>query len=206
MYDALKKANIKGGDWLVISGAGGGLGHIGVQLASKGLGIRVIGIDHGSKREVVEASGAEHFLDITEFQGDSIVEQVKKLTGIGAHAVIVATSSNKAYEQGLHFLRFNGTMVCVGVPEGDAVPIASCKPGLLMTRLLTIAAGCVGNRQDAQEVLDFAARGIVRAHHTVVGWEELTEVSKVLLGSNLGIKIECTITNAIIALDIPKDA
>ncbi|EXJ78133.1 alcohol dehydrogenase [Capronia epimyces CBS 606.96] len=177
MYDALKKAQVKGGEWVVISGAGGGLGHIGVQIAARGLGLRVIGIDHGSKRGLVEASGAEHFLDFQQFAGDDIVAEVVRLTGIGAHAALVANTSNKVYEQALHYLRFNGTLVCVGVPEGVAQPIASCKPGYLMVRQLTVAGACVGNRRDAQEVLDFAARGVVDPHHTLVHLDKLTEVS-----------------------------
>jgi propanol-preferring alcohol dehydrogenase len=179
MYDSLKKAGAHGGEWVVISGAGGGLGHIGVQIAARGLGLRVIGIDHASKRELVEASGAEHFLDFAAFPTDeAVVAEVKRLTGgTGAHAALVATANHRAYDQALHFLRFNGTLVCVGVPEGVARPIASWKPGVLMTRQLSIAGGCVGNRRDALEVLDFAARGVVRSHHTLVKLDKLTEVS-----------------------------
>lgn len=171
------KANIKAGQWLVISGAGGGLGHLGVQIAARGLGMKVIGIDHGSKRQLVEESGAEHFLDITQFKGDEIIQEVKKLTGRGAQAVIVCTSNNKAYKQSLHFLRFGGTMVCVGVPEGVAVPIASSKPAFMIVKQITIAAGCVGNKKDAEAVLDLAAKGIVKPHYTIKRLEDLTDVS-----------------------------
>lgn len=49
-------------------------------------------------------------------------------SGLGASAVIVCTASNKAYAQALDFLRFGGTLVCVGMPEGDSVPIAKAFP------------------------------------------------------------------------------
>lgn len=183
VYSALKRSHARPGQWVVISGAGGGLGHLAVQLASKGMGLRVIGVDHGSKEELVKASGAEHFVDVTKFPNDpkfeAISAHVKSLTdGLGAHATIVCTSSNAAYAQGLLFLRFNGTLVCVGLPEGDPVPIATARPGLMIMRHYTITGSAVGNRMDAIETLDFAARGTIKAHIRVVKMDELTGVFK----------------------------
>jgi propanol-preferring alcohol dehydrogenase len=178
-YAALRKSGAKSGEWVVIVGAGGGLGHIACQLSARGFAHRVIGIDDGSKEKLVLDSGAEHFIDITEFSsGDAaLVAEVKRLTsGLGAHAAIVCTSSNSAYAQALRLLRFNGTLVCVGAPEGKPVPIASAMPGLLITRLLSVVAVAVGNRVDAQAVLDFAARGVVKAEVRVEKMERLTEV------------------------------
>ncbi|KIM92603.1 hypothetical protein OIDMADRAFT_139366 [Oidiodendron maius Zn] len=177
MYAALQKSNAIGGDWVAISGAGGGLGHIGVQIAARGLGLRVIGIDHGSKEELVKESGAELFLDITKFDPSSMVREVQASTdGLGCHAVIVCTASNKAYEQSLELLRFGGTVVCVGVPEGVSIPIASAKPAHLISSQLNIVAVSVGNRKDAKAVLDMAARGIVKTKYTVESLDNLTDV------------------------------
>jgi propanol-preferring alcohol dehydrogenase len=177
MYAALRKSDTVGGDWIAISGAGGGLGHIGVQIASKGLGLRVIGIDHGSKEQLVKKSGAEHFIDITKFDSSSIVKEVQALTdGLGCHAVIVCTANNKAYEQSLALLRFGGTVVCVGVPEGVSVPIGSAKPAHLISSQLNITAVSVGNRKDAKAVLDMAARGVLKTKYTVESLDNLTDV------------------------------
>lgn len=114
-YAALRKSGAKSGQWVVIAGAGGGLGHIAVQLASRGMALRVIGIDAPSKEGIVKESGAEQFIDVTTHDDTSIAEEVKRLTGgLGASAVIVCTASNRAYAQALDFLRFGGTLVCVG--------------------------------------------------------------------------------------------
>jgi D-arabinose 1-dehydrogenase-like Zn-dependent alcohol dehydrogenase len=43
VYKALKQANVHIGDWVAIPGAGGGLGHLGVQYASA-MGLRVLAI------------------------------------------------------------------------------------------------------------------------------------------------------------------
>jgi len=86
---------------------------------------RVIGVDHGSKEGLAKECGAEVFIDITKFDDKTIGEEVKKVTGgLGASAVIVCTASNRAYAQALSFLRFGGTLVCVGMPEGDSQPVS----------------------------------------------------------------------------------
>ncbi|PWY69536.1 GroES-like protein [Aspergillus heteromorphus CBS 117.55] len=181
VYSALKRSNARPGQWVIISGAGGGLGHLAVQLASKGMGFRVIGIDHGSKEGLVKASGAEHFVDITQFpaddKGEAMAAHIKSLTsGLGAHAVIVCTASNAAYAQALLLLRFNGTLVCVGLPENEPRAIATAMPTSLIANHITITGSAVGSRREAIETLDFAARGIIKAHFRTERMEGLTGV------------------------------
>lgn len=181
VYAALRRSKARSGQWVAIVGAGGGLGHLAVQLASKGMGMRVIGIDHPSKAELVKESGAEHFVDITQFptddKGKAIAEHIVKLAdGYGAHAAIVCTASNAAYGAAVDFLRFNGTLVCVGIPEHEPVPIALANPGRLIAKQATVVGSAVGNRQDALETLRFAARGVIKAHVSVMRLEDLTGV------------------------------
>lgn len=45
VYSALKKSKPRKGEWLVVMGAGGGLGHLACQIASRGFGQRVIGVE-----------------------------------------------------------------------------------------------------------------------------------------------------------------
>lgn len=95
VYSALRKSNAQAGDWVVLLGAGGGLGHLACQIASRGLGMRVIGIDAGSKKDIAIESGAEVFIDHTAGKAE---EEVKKVTGgLGAKAVLVLTAANGAY-------------------------------------------------------------------------------------------------------------
>lgn len=70
-------------------------GHLATQIASRGMGMRVIGIDAGSKEDLVKECGAEVFIDHTKGNAE---EEVKKATGgLGAQAVLVLTASNAAY-------------------------------------------------------------------------------------------------------------
>lgn len=177
-----KHANSKTCSGVVVAGAGGGLGHIACQLASRGMGFRVVGIDAPSKKQVVMNCGAEHFIDLTAHDDKSIAEEVVKLTdGLGANAVIVCTASNKAYAQALDLLRFNGTLVCVGMPEGAPEPIAKSFPQAIVFKQANIVGVAVGSRKDAIECLDFAARGIVKTHFRTEKMDKLTEVRRVPL-------------------------
>lgn len=175
VYSALRKCGAESGNYVVILGAGGGLGHIAVQFAAKGIGHRVIGIDHSSKKDIVLESGAEHFIPVDGT--DDFPAAVKELTGgLGAHAVVVLTANNAAYATSVDLLRFGGRVVCVGIPEGDMIPIKSALPQILVAKAVQIVGVAVGDRKEAIETLDFAARGIVKTHYRVEKMEKLTDV------------------------------
>lgn len=148
---------------------------MGVQFSAKAIGHRVIGIDHSSKQDIVLESGAEHFIPVDGTE--NMVEAVKELTGgLGAHAVVVCTANNNAYAESANLLRFGGRVVCVGIPEGDVVPMKSAAPGLMVGKEIQIVGSAVGSRKEAIETLDFAARGIVKTHFRTEKMEKLTEV------------------------------
>jgi propanol-preferring alcohol dehydrogenase len=175
VYAGLRKSGAEAGQWVVVSGAGGGLGHLAVQIGSRGIGYRVIGIDHSSKEDLVKECGAEHFVPVDG--DDDVVETVQRLTdGLGAHAVIVCTAHNSAYAQSANMLRFAGRVVCVGIPEGDMVPIAGALPGVMVAKSIQIVGSAVGSRKEAIDTLRFAERGVVKTHYRIEGMDSLTNV------------------------------
>lgn len=200
VYSALRKCKAHPGDYVVIAGSGGGLGHLACQIGAKGFGYRIIGIDMGAKEKISIESGAEHFVNLSKFfpprskeptaeeskfdpaaASQALVDHVKSLTGgLGAHAVIVCTAANGAFAQGADFLRFNGTLVCVGLPEGEYQAIATATPAAFITRQISICGSAVGNRQEAIETLAFAARGIVKVHSKTEKMENLTKIMQEL--------------------------
>jgi propanol-preferring alcohol dehydrogenase len=102
------------GDYVAIVGAGGGLGHIGVQIATI-KGYKVIGIDSGADKEkLCKEMGAVAFVDYAK---QDVVQAVRDLTdGEGAHGVICVAGSERAYLQAPELVRNSGVFVCVGLP------------------------------------------------------------------------------------------
>lgn len=195
VWAALKEASCKLGDWITISGAGGGLGHLAVQY-SKALGFRVVAIDHGSKGDFCKGLGADIFLDFTLFDNAGLASEIKQRTNGGSHAVVVCNSSTAAYDQALDFLRYAGTLVCVGIPETETHPMPKSSPLMIAANrwkikgesrtgpssssskfLLTQPGiGTVpGNRVEAIECLQPAALGLVKPQLTIEPMNKLSE-------------------------------
>jgi len=140
-YVACKRSAVKPGQWLVITGAGGGLGHLGIQYA-KAMGMRVIGIDGGKEKgKLCKSLGAEEYLDFTTVQ--DMTAEVTRITTYGAHAVIVFAASKESYGTAPMMVRPGGTVVAVGIP-GDATVIAGAPPALLALKRLNVVGSVTG--------------------------------------------------------------
>lgn len=155
MYRGLKKViGASPGDWIVIAGAGGGLGHLGVQFAHK-MGFRVVGIDSGDKEEFCRFMGVDHFIDFRTTSASDIPSQIHQVTGGGAKGVLVPTGNPASYEQAVKMLGPAGTLVCIGLPAGPfVVPIQLIE---LITSGFTVTGVNASPLKDIQETLDFAA-------------------------------------------------
>jgi propanol-preferring alcohol dehydrogenase len=154
-YKGIKETEARPGEWLVVSGAGG-LGHLAIQYA-KAMGLRVCAVDiDDAKLAHATRLGADLVLNAKT--GDP-VEALAKVTGGGAHGVLMTAPSLGAFRQGVGMTRKRGTCVLVGLPPGEfPVPlfdvVASC---------ITIRGSFVGTRQDMAEALAFAAERKVKA-------------------------------------------
>lgn len=138
VYTALRRAELQPGQWVVISGAGGGLGHLAIQYA-KALGGKVVALDAGAKEEFCLGLGANAFVDFTKFSDDDeLAKHIQGLTNGGASIVVVCSSSNKAYDQAVSFLGFRGTLCCLGAPEGKQVPIGGARVENMINQELKI--------------------------------------------------------------------
>lgn len=158
MTDRLLRSDVKPGQWIVLPGAGGGLGHMAIQYA-RAMGMRVIAIDGGDhKRELCTKLGAEVFIDFQTIK--DIAAEVMKITTHGAHGVIVTAATRAAYESAPSFLRPNGTVVVVGLPK-DSTILAGAPPMMMALRRLKVVGSVVGNLKEVEEALDFTARGLV---------------------------------------------
>lgn len=136
VYTALKRAEARHGDWVVVAGAGGGLGHLAIQYA-RTLGCRVLAMDLGAKEKFCRDLGADEFVDFTTYPTEGgLSAAVKDITGGGARIVLMCSSNKKAYVQAPTWLGFRGKLACLGVPECSSVFIADVDP--LLADELTI--------------------------------------------------------------------
>lgn len=181
-YTACKRSGVKPGQWIVLPGAGGGLGHFAVQYA-RAMGMRVIAIDGGdAKRDLCKKLGAEAFIDFQQTQ--DIAAEVMKITTYGAHGVIVTAATKEAYAQAPMLLRPGGTVVVVGLPK-DPTVLAGAPPILMALKKLNIVGSVVGTLKDVEEALDFTARGLVHPILSKGKLEDLDEFMKKMQAGQL---------------------
>lgn len=105
-YKAVMNAELKSTSWLVVLGAGGGLGHYAVQYGLLRTPF-VVGVDAGrEKRDLVRGFGAE-FVDYKATP--DLRAAIDGLTnGRGADAVIVAAGSSAAFVTAASLLGVGG--------------------------------------------------------------------------------------------------
>ncbi|KAF8465579.1 GroES-like protein [Russula ochroleuca] len=173
VYRALKYSQTKPGDWVVLPGAGGGLGHLAIQYAVHAFGLRVVAIDTGAeKKELCLSLGAEKWIDFRETK--DLVKDIKNATGgEGPHAALVSAASGTAYEQAVDYLRPGGSLLAVGLP-GQAQISASVF--WTVVKSINIIGSYVGNRQDAHEALNIASMGKIHCHYVSKPLSALSEV------------------------------
>ena len=154
-YKGIKVADVRPGEWMAISGAGG-LGHLAIQYAKvMGLQVCAIDIDDG-KLALAKSLGADL---VVNAKSPDAVEAVRKGTGGGAHGVLITAPSLSAFKQGIAMARKRGTCVLVGLPPGEfPVPLFD-----VVANCITIRGSFVGTREDMAETLAFAADGKIKA-------------------------------------------
>tara|TARA_R110002060_G_scaffold39987_2_gene51186 strand:+ start:2309 stop:3448 length:1140 start_codon:yes stop_codon:yes gene_type:complete len=175
IYKALKICGATAGQWVVISGAGGGVGALGIQY-SKAMGFRTIAIDAGKEKEqYCYDLGAEVYIDVTTTKDVSAI--VRKKTGsLGATAVLVTAGSGRAYQDSLTMLGPFGTLVCIGIPP--PTQLVNFHPLQFIDMGIRIIGSAVGTRLDILEAVSFLQRGLVTPVVQMTTLEDLSEVGR----------------------------
>jgi propanol-preferring alcohol dehydrogenase len=158
IYKSLIESELKAGDWAVFPGGGGGVGHMGVQIA-KAMGMRVIAVDGGAEKRKLceEVLKVDAFVDFTESK--SVEEDVIKITGgKGANGVFVTAGSAAAYKSAPMMCGVGGRVMCIGLPPAALQVIAGVDPAWYVFKNLHIIGTMVGSLEDTNKALDFAVR------------------------------------------------
>lgn len=168
VYKGLKVSEARPGQWVTIAGIGG-LGHLAVQYA-KAMGLRVAAVDVAEdKLQLAKTLGAELTVNAKEHDP---AEEITRQTGGGTNAVIVTASHPAAHRQAVGMARDRGTVVLIGMPDGNfEAPIRQ-----IVAKALTIRGSAVGTRQDLVEAIEFYNNGKVKP---IVTGRTLDEVNTV---------------------------
>jgi D-arabinose 1-dehydrogenase-like Zn-dependent alcohol dehydrogenase len=151
-FNSLRHSGAIPGDLVAVQGIGG-LGHLGVQFASK-FGYRVVAISRGKESEpLARKLGAQLFID------SSATDAAAELQKLGGAQLILATApSGKAMTDLLPGLGKRGTLLVVGA-SGDPIQVPT---GLMIQGSKRIQGWASGIPTDMEDTLRFAEQTGVR--------------------------------------------
>lgn len=151
-FNGLRESGARAGDLVAVLGLGG-LGHLGVQFASR-LGFETVAIARGAEKgEFARDLGAHHYVDSTA------ADVAAELTRLGGASTVLATVTDAAAMAAtVPGLRARGRLVVLGAP---AEPLALPAPELIGASRL-VAGHASGTAMDSEDTLRFADRTGVR--------------------------------------------
>lgn len=175
VYRAYRAAQVRMGQTVVVTGAGGGTGLHSVQLA-KLAGSHVFGITSSEvKVDAIREAGAE---EVILAQNGSFHAEVLRLTGGYGADVIVDHVGTPVWPSVLRSVAPGGSIVFVGQVSGESVAF---NPGSLVQRNLRLIGTKAATLQDLRDVLNLAASGKLRPVVTrVLPMEEAAEAHRML--------------------------
>lgn len=151
-YNALRESGARSGDLVAIQGIGG-LGHLGVQYASK-MGFNTVAIARGKEKEAdARELGAHHYIDAAS---QDVAEALQALGG--ARVILTTVTSGAAMSAALGGLGLNGKLIVVGISQ-DPVEVPTVQ--VILGRQ-SIQGWPSGTSQDSQDTLAFSAQQGVR--------------------------------------------
>jgi len=155
-YGAVKNANLKPDDNVVIVGTGG-LGLMAIQLAKAVTGARIIAVDIEDKKlQVAKKEGADI---IVNSKKEDAAQAVMELTDkLGADAVIDFVNASKTVETDMQMLRRRARVVLVGLFGGELKLSLVSMP----TRAYKLIGSYTGSLSDLIELVSLAKRGVIR--------------------------------------------
>jgi len=164
-FNSLRHSGARPGDTVAVLGVGG-LGHLGIQFASK-MGFKTVAIARGGdKASLARKLGAQHYID------SQATDTAAELTRMGAARVILATvTSGTAMSAMLGGLAVDGKLVIVGAP---AEPLEVPALPLIFGRR-SIMGWPSGTSVDSQDTLAFSALSGVRPMTEVFPLERAAE-------------------------------
>jgi D-arabinose 1-dehydrogenase-like Zn-dependent alcohol dehydrogenase len=181
-FGALRRSGASPGDLVAVQGIGG-LGHLGIQFASK-FGYRVAAIGRGSENAALARKlGATDYIDSTAVNG---AEALQKLGG--ARVILATAPSSKAMSALIDGLGPNGELMVIGATF-DPIEVT---PVQLISGSRTIQGWAAGTPADSEDTLRFAELTGVRPMIETYPLEKATEAYARMLSGKA--QFRCVLT------------
>ncbi|KAK4973760.1 hypothetical protein LTR42_005749 [Elasticomyces elasticus] len=183
IFGALKRCKLERGQRVGIVGAGGGLGHLGLQFATA-MGLRTVGVDAADAplQLARNLKTESQIVDARTEKAEIIVQRIGEEDGesesanMGLDAVIIlpegqsvgiprsrpirhSLTSQKGFDYGMKLLKNHGICVVVSFPEAGFHVSARD----LVFRDITVTGSLVSSNKTLHEMLGFAAKHNVKA-------------------------------------------
>lgn len=191
IYRAIIVSEVKKGDWLAIVGAGGGLGHLGIQFA-RAKGINIIAIDARDEGlGLCKKAGAEHIFDARE-GSETVVKKIQGLTdGLGVHAAINVSEHETSADLACEVTRMHGYMIQVAQP--DRVSIAFQQ---LIFRDIRVKGTLIAGQEYSQQMLDDVAKHNIKVETNLFyGLDEVPKMVELAHSGKMRGKAVCVVDN-----------
>lgn len=194
IWSALQHEKVRGARRVAILGAGGGLGHLGVQFAAH-LGKEVLAVDANDaalallERVKAGLGPAGASVHVVDGRKESVKDMQALVQGevtpgtldseVGLDAAILLPESQAAFDQGMALLRNHGVMVVVSFPKKKLEVSAND----LVFRDISVVGSLVGRNHQIREMLQFAQEHGVQA--TVQAYK-LEDINQLVQDSHKG--------------------
>jgi len=151
-FDALRRSGALPGDLVAVEGIGG-LGHLGIQFASK-FGYKVAAIGRGSETAAfAKKLGASVYIDAKSTNTAEALQQLG-----GAKAILATAPNSKAMSELIDGLATNGKLIVIGVAP-DPMDV---KPLQLIVGTKNMEGTAAGTPAAEEDTLNFAELSGVR--------------------------------------------
>lgn len=178
-FNSLRNSGAIAGNTVAILGIGG-LGHLGIQFASK-MGFRTVAIARGKdKGPLALKLGAHHYIDS---QSQNVKEELMKLGG--AKVILSTVTNNDAVSGAIEGLSVDGKLIIVGKPD-QSIPINATP--LIMKRL-TVAGWPSGSSIDSQDTMSFSALTGVRSMNQIFPLEKASEAYDLMMSGKARFRV-----------------
>jgi len=148
---------VKMGEKVLVTGAGGGLGVHGIQLARLA-GAYVIAVTSSKEKQKIILENGAHEVLLVE-RGEDFSGAVKEATGGNGVDVVIDNVGSPTFEATRRSLAMGARWIFVGQVTGDFVKL---NPAQLFMRDISIMSAKSTSKRQLQDALDLVARGDIK--------------------------------------------